>query len=461
MPSKLPPQLRKLKGRQNATSGMLIKYLVKAQAHIMARISWYAAKKDIAARAITREQLFDEIETSYSELGTGISRQIKDLLGTVAKDAHAVAAEETGKLMRYDPERNKRYFDLVRPGNSRNLAATFTESMTKDAIRRLRWSFVDAFRQATVEGLTANETHRLLQDKWNTLSADANNFRFVDAAGRKWENARYMQMLVRTNSARVHRESYIDSLVGMGFTLASVSTDSGEENCSVCDRWEGRVIRIGGDGDGFPTYEEALADGLFHPNCTHRLEYVDETAHKGLIDKWRGQPKPEKTVKTDRIKKPLDLAQESAFADLKAKRRPDASKDEAAALEIEIGKAAADLALTGTDVPGAIHVEGLGDIDFRWGDSRRGIRHIVERRDAYLKAYPGEGPTGAEVVKLIPQTLAMGQAEEKGVGRGRRVEVIHNGVMVVLSPTWDGKAANHWVLSAYDIDPKKAGYRMK
>lgn len=152
---------------------------------------------------------------------------------------------------------------------------------------------------------------------------------------------------------------------------------------------------------------------------------------------------------------------EAVHADLKSRRRRDAPPSEASALEIAIGKAAAELALTGTDVPKAMRVEGLGEIDFRWGDDSRGIRHVIERRDAYIKAHPGKGPTGAEVVRRISQALALGDVKETGVGRGRRVEVIHNGVMVVLSPTWEGKAANHWVLSAYDIDPKKAGYRKR
>lgn len=275
MPPKPPKQIRRLARRQAATSASLLKYLRRAQAQIMARISWYAAKKETGVQASLRSELYAGIEAAYSEIGRGITAQIRELLGLTAKDAHEEAVGDAGRLLRYDPARNSRYFGLVRPGNSRNLAAVFTDHMSRLAISRLRWAFVDVFRQATVSGMSASETHRALQERWNEL-AGAEDYKFTDAAGRRWEDARYLNMLVRTNSARVHRESYIDSLTGMGFTLARVSADSGEENCAVCDAWEGKIIRIAGAGDGYPTYEDSLAAGMWHPNCTHRLEYVDE-----------------------------------------------------------------------------------------------------------------------------------------------------------------------------------------
>ena len=61
-------------------------------------------------------------------------------------------------------------------------------------------------------------------------------------------------------------------------------------------RWEGRIVSLTGATDGFPTMEEAKADGLFHPNCTHRIEYLDEDETAAALterDKRLGRDKPD------------------------------------------------------------------------------------------------------------------------------------------------------------------------
>ena len=50
----------------------------------------------------------------------------------------------------------------------------------------------------------------------------------------------------------------------------------GGGDCDACARWEGRLVSITGATKGLPTLADAEADGLFHPNCVHRIEYVDD-----------------------------------------------------------------------------------------------------------------------------------------------------------------------------------------
>ena len=170
--AKLPPQLRKLKGYQSQTEAGLIKALQKAQKHVRAEIARIAAKKDVATSAKTREELYAEVEASFKTLSDGIDAQLFELTGKVAAAAHGQAVadvSDSGKdsILKYDPKRNQKYFDLVRSGNGKNLAAVFTDQMSADAIRQLRTAFVDVFRQGTVEGMTAN-TCMKTQTKANT-----------------------------------------------------------------------------------------------------------------------------------------------------------------------------------------------------------------------------------------------------------------------------------------------------
>src|SRR5690606_31642181 len=52
-----------------------------------------------------------------------------------------------------------------------------------------------------------------------------------------------------------------------GYDLVYVN-DSPEE-CPICRLWEGKVLSITGRTPGYPTVDQARADGLWHPNCTH------------------------------------------------------------------------------------------------------------------------------------------------------------------------------------------------
>ena len=44
-----------------------------------------------------------------------------------------------------------------------------------------------------------------------------------------------------------------------------------------------------GETEGFPTVEQAKADGVFHPNCIHTIEPVDEELDADDINEQRGK----------------------------------------------------------------------------------------------------------------------------------------------------------------------------
>lgn len=79
-----------------------------------------------------------------------------------------------------------------------------------------------------------------------------------------------------------------------GFPLARVSNDSGSRDCGVCAAWEGRLIDLTAQNEfrkyGAVPLRAAREAGLFHPNCTHRLEYLSPTEYPaGAWEAFKGR----------------------------------------------------------------------------------------------------------------------------------------------------------------------------
>jgi len=106
------------------------------------------------------------------------------------------------------------------------------------------------------------------------------------------------------------------------------------------------------------------------------------------------------------------------------------------------------------DVPAAMRAPGLGPVSFVWGtpgDPAKdfkggfGINHIIAKRNA-------EGHDGQAVALKIPEIIARGQQQNpRGPVGGRRVDIVHDGHIVVLSLNRHGKD-EAWVLSGWKKD---------
>jgi len=107
---------------------------------------------------------------------------------------------------------------------------------------------------------------------------------FTDKAGRNWNLNSYAEMATRTEVGQAATEAHMNRLQENGEDLVVVSSHL--ESCPICDPWEGRVMSISGDSDKYPPVDEAIDDGLFHPNCGHSLgAYIE-----GLTEPPEPQP---------------------------------------------------------------------------------------------------------------------------------------------------------------------------
>ena len=204
-------------------------------------------------------------------------------------------AEAAGQeLPRFSEDYLRDYLARVSPANAPGLAAVFTQNLAAGQKAALRAAVVETFRSAAASGLTTRERMKLLQENWALRAGDTQGARFVDRAGRRWENARYVQMLARTTAQRVQTAAFCDSMLQGGYPLARISNDSGSKDCGVCAAWEGRLIDLTAKNEfrkfGAVPLRAAREAGVFHPNCTHRLEYLSPLEYpKGAYEAFAGR----------------------------------------------------------------------------------------------------------------------------------------------------------------------------
>ena len=142
--------------------------------------------------------------------------------------------------------------------------------------------------EQAIAGGSMKDMSRDLAERWSK-AANMEDTKFTDASGRVWNTKTYIQMNVRTNTMRVYNDVLADTVAReTGGDLMRIST-GGDQDCD-CAAWEGCIISLTGKTKGFPTYDDARNGGCFHPNCTHTLEYVDETVDAQEIELQKSHP---------------------------------------------------------------------------------------------------------------------------------------------------------------------------
>lgn len=175
--------------------------------------------------------------------------------------------------------------------SSAAIADDLTNSLATAAHRITRFAD-DAYRAATVNGTLVgiNPARDIIRDvtaRATLVDAQAQAWReltsrgvtgFQDSAGRQWNLSSYVEMAVRTATQRAYNASHKSRMEAAGITLFTPSTTG--RPCKLCAPWEGKVLSDQGEADvvqdGYrfrisATVEEAMAAGLFHPNCEHTL----------------------------------------------------------------------------------------------------------------------------------------------------------------------------------------------
>ena len=255
-----------------------VKRIEEARASI-ARIVMAAAKeKGFKPTRRNMDKLYALVDGEYAELETGLREWSRELVnqGVLAglEEAAKATDKDEEKLVKFSEEFARRVFEIISPGNESQLAGVLTKKMKETDLANLRKAQRDTERQAALEGWSSGRKVRELKARWVELSGDMEEAKFTDASGRTWDTDAYVRMIVNTTAERTRREGFMEGLVKNGDDLVRVSIVDGE-TCDVCAEWDGRILSISGTDTRFPSYEEAAAAGMFHPNCRCRLERVD------------------------------------------------------------------------------------------------------------------------------------------------------------------------------------------
>ena len=243
---------------------------------------------NLAGNAEDREKVYAEIRRRMALLSRRMNTLMEAQNEAAVKGAAKSAASMTGIDVKYSPKRARAICELVTPAQGENLAAVFTDRMSRRLINSLREATVGMLREQAVAGGSMNDMSRDLAARWAKAAKDEDP-KFVDAGGRTWDTKTYIQMNVRTNTMRVYNDCLVDDIAReTGSDLVRVSV-GGDPDCD-CFAWEGVILSVSGQTKGLPTYEDARNGGCFHPNCTHTLEYVDEVVDADEIALQKSHP---------------------------------------------------------------------------------------------------------------------------------------------------------------------------
>lgn len=256
-------------------TGTMRKQAAKVRAEVRDLVRAHSGDPGMASNAREREKLFNQVVEKYK----GLAETWGYTFGKAVDHQSDAVAKWTARSMpegaKPKPLTEEQKIVALNGRTVDKMVAVATQSMGENAVRGLRSAAVRVFARSAVEGRTDNEIQKALQEEWDKEAGNEESHRFRDKNGRSWSNASYLQMLTRTTLANISRNTQISTLTQNGCDLARISDDGGGGSCDACARWSGRIVSLTGATKGYPTLDEAEGDGLFHPNCVHRIEYLD------------------------------------------------------------------------------------------------------------------------------------------------------------------------------------------
>ncbi len=243
---------------------------------------WKYAKGDLPESALTT--------ASLKTFGSFSEKYVTDIIGKINPSTMSTLIAKNAKVI--DPKIAK----TAAEGLALNPAVS---GMFAEDVRVLRAAVSTTMAEAAVEGLTNPQMAERMTKK---VVDAAGEFRFIDRGGRKWSADAYFGMLNRTLHTTAARDAYIDTATNEAgfdlYTIAGGVTGSSADNPNdPCDMWAGRIFSMTGKTDGYPAYDEALAAGVFHPNCVHFIRVVLPSE----IEAFKAEEKIERKVATEII----------------------------------------------------------------------------------------------------------------------------------------------------------------
>ena len=206
-------------------------------------------------------------------LAAGLERQALDALG----EAYEMGADTAAVLGRPIG---------TNPGKVARFVARFVAQLRGTFLPVIR-AHEDLYQRAIGDSEALMQTGVIVRrdavaqavDRLITDGADRFEVQRADGTVSRWHLDSYVRMAGRTAALQASVEGQLDGMIARGKDLVVIS-DSPRE-CEKCAPWEGKLLSITGNTsigtevDGHEVHgsiAEAVAAGLWHPNCTHRAD---------------------------------------------------------------------------------------------------------------------------------------------------------------------------------------------
>ena len=241
----------------------------------------------LIAKAFAQDS--DEAPRIHDELEYEVQEAIRSNEELAEREGNAIIAQAYVDGYDRDKRKDKATFALLAAamlfGADRSVmneagwdAYSKTQQVIRNAMSNLPLRFRRAQLQAVNRAVDAYQRHptswqRAKQKALNDL-ADEGITHFIDQAGRQWSLDSYVEMGIRTGIANASRAGFDEAMERRGVDLVYCSAHAGA--CPLCVPWEGQILSRSGMNPNYPSVDDALSSGLFHPNCGHVfLEYIE------------------------------------------------------------------------------------------------------------------------------------------------------------------------------------------
>ena len=295
------------------------KVILKARNRMERKIVAAVRDQRFASAATLRDTLYADLRKEYIRFGGELDDFTSSRVKATAKEWRRMAIDDLppGQYNQRWKQFSRKYVDdmtrIVSPKTGKHLAAVNGRlgGMLEQDIRTLRKAVIDVNRQAALTGMTAREIQK---EVMGTVLSKSNTWAFIDQSGRKWKAGNYFNMQNRTLHATVARETTVNVMNEAGVDLAIIEGGVVGDSHPGCVAWAGRIVSVSGTSTEYPALDDAIADGLYHPNCRHYLAYVSAStddlkkqAEEKSANRIATKQEQLRRIEADKVKPPVKV----------------------------------------------------------------------------------------------------------------------------------------------------------
>lgn len=256
------------------------------------------------AGQIQRARVMAHINAELTKLGVDVDKWVKREIPQYYLDGANAAVQDLRKLG-VDTSRaagsavvNKAAIQALTDDVSLSFAEGI-KGVSRNAQRVLNDTIKRQLNFINAEGRLTGQTRKMISEAVANRLADEGLSALVDAGGKAWSLESYAEMLVRTKGTEARNQGLANRMLQSGQDLVQVSDHNSEH--MACADWEGEILSLTGNTDGYPTLDDATEAGLFHPNCEHAINVIEPklAAETEAYNPDTGQYEPSLAQSTD------------------------------------------------------------------------------------------------------------------------------------------------------------------